>query len=136
MKIFIVCSKTAYGKVSEIKAKLEAAGHVVTVPNGFEEPGKEAELQKLSKEEFRAWKKGMLKRDKEIIQANDAILVLNVDKGDQKSYVGGATFLEIYNAFDLEKKIYLLNPAPDSMLRDEIEGMDPIVLNGDLSRIV
>lgn len=121
--------------VPQIKAELEQRGHVITIPNGFEDPGKEAELQALSKEEFQSWKRGMLKKDKEIISANDAILVLNFNKGDKKHYIGGATFLEIYNAFDLDKKIYLYNPVPEGMLKDEIEGMSPTILSGDLSKV-
>jgi nucleoside 2-deoxyribosyltransferase len=136
MNIFLVGSKTAYGKVPEVKAVLERAGHVVTVPNGYDNPSKEAELKKLSTEEFQSWKREMLKRDKEIIRANDAVLVLNVDKGDLKNYIGGATFLEIYNAFDLGKKIFLLNPVPEGMLKDEIEGMAPIIINGDLTKVL
>lgn len=136
MKIFIVCSKKNYDKVSSIKNTLEQAGHLVTVPNGYDEPDKEMELKLMDKEKFHFWKKEMLKKDKEIIKENDAILVLNFDKDSQKNYIGGATFLEIYNAFDLDKKIYLFNPIPDGMLRDEIEGMNPMVINGDLNKIL
>jgi len=136
MKIFIVCSKKNYNKVPSVKNNLEQAGHLITVPNGYDEPGKEMELRQMDKEKFRFWKKEMLKKDKEIIKANDAILVLNFDKESQKNYIGGATFLEIYNAFDLDKKIYLFNPVPDCMLQDEIEGMNPIIINGDLSKVV
>ena len=135
MNIFLVGSKAAYGKVPEIKFELEKVGHVVTFPNGYEDPGKETELKKMSSVEFQSWKKDMLKRDKEIVRANDAILVLNVDKSDLKNYIGGATFLEMYNAFDLGKKIYLLNPIPEGMLKDEIEGMTPIILNGDFAQV-
>jgi hypothetical protein len=136
MKIFIVCSKAAYGKVPEVQSVLVGAGHIVTPPNGYNDPGKEAELKAMSKEQFQEWKKSMLKKDKEIIRANDAILVLNVDKGDLKDYIGGATFLEIYNAFDFDKKIFLLNPIPNGILKDEIEGMVPVILNGDLTKVV
>lgn len=60
---------------------------------------------------------------------------MNVDKHGQKNYIGGATFLEMFKAFDLGKRIYLLNPIPDGMLTDEIIGLQPIVINGDLSLI-
>lgn len=136
MKIFLVGSKSAYSKVPEVQSVLEKAGHVVTPPNGYENPGKEAELKKMSPAEFQSWKKDMLKRDKEIIRANDAILVLNIDKGDLQNYIGGATFLEMYNAFDLGKKIYLLNPVLEGMLKDEIEGMAPVILNGDFTKVI
>ena len=69
----------------------------------------------------------------------DAVLVLNLDKEKNgkllKNYIGGATFLEMYDAFRLGKKIYLYNDIPDGMLYDEIEGFGPIIINGDLDQI-
>ena len=54
----------------------------------------------------------------------------------KKNYIGGATFLEIYDAFRLNKKIYLYNDIPEGMLYDEIQGFAPIIINGDLSKII
>jgi len=39
-------------------------------------------------------------------------------------------------AYILKKKIYLLNPIPDMIYTDEIIAMHPIVLNGDLTKIL
>ena len=50
----------------------------------------------------------MLRRDKENIEPNDAVLVLNFEKKGQRNYIGGATFLEIYNAWKMNKKLFLL----------------------------
>jgi hypothetical protein len=41
----------------------------------------------------------------------------------------------MYDAFRHGKKIFLYNPAPQGILHDEINGLRPIVLNGDLSEI-
>ena len=38
-------------------------------------------------------------------------------------------------AYYLEKPIYLLNPIPEMPYTSEIEAMEPIVLNSDLSKI-
>lgn len=81
----------------------------------------------------------MYKQSEETISDMDAVLVLNLDKEKNgkvfKNYIGGATFLEMYDAFRLGKKIYLYNDIPDGMLFDEIEGFDPIIINGDLNLI-
>jgi hypothetical protein len=77
----------------------------------------------------------MLKEDGELIKDNDAILVLNFEKNNIPNYIGGATFLEIFRGFDYGKKIFLYNPVPSNMLKDEIEGMNPVVINGDLNLI-
>ena len=135
MKIFITASKAAYPKVAEIKAALEEAGHTVTPPNGFSNPGQEEEIRRYTPEEYGEWKTGMIREDGMIVANHDAVLALNFDKNGQKNYIGGATFLELFKAFDLGKKIYLYNPIPDNMLRDELIGFQPIVINGDLRKI-
>jgi hypothetical protein len=66
----------------------------------------------------------------------DAVLVLNYDKNGYKNYIGGATFLEIYDAFRLNKKIYFVNDLPEGMLKDELIGFSPVVINEDLTKII
>lgn len=135
MKIFICASKHFYGKVAEIQKKLEEAGHKITLPNSYEEPLKEEEMKKAGKEEHLKWKSDMFKLQNIKIEDNDAILVLNFDKGDNKNYIGGAVFLEMFKAWELGRKIFLLNDIPESILKDEIIGFNPIIINGDLSKI-
>ena len=57
------------------------------------------------------------------------------DKNKTKNYVGGNTLIEIGQAYVNNKKIFLLNPIPEVSYRAEIEAIDPIILNGDLSAI-
>src|SRR3989344_2856023 len=103
MKIFIICSKHFYEKVMPIKKVLEAQGHRITLPNSFDEPFKEEEVKKQSKKEHIRWKQGMIRLQDTKIQAVDAVLVLNFEKHGQKNYIGGATFLEVFKAWDLGK---------------------------------
>jgi len=63
------------------------------------------------------------------------ILVVNFEKNGQKDYIGGATFLEMYKAFELGKKIFLYNPIPDNIMKDEIIGFAPTVIKGELLEI-
>jgi hypothetical protein len=77
----------------------------------------------------------MLRRDKQNIEPNDAILVLNFQKHHQPNYIGGATFLEIFRAWEMNKKLFLYNPIPDNIFKDELTGMNPLILNQDLSKI-
>jgi hypothetical protein len=136
MKIFITASKNAYTKVAEVKEQLESMGHIVTPPNGFSEPETEDATRQLSPEQYSAWKAEMIREDGRIVAANDAVLVLNLEKHGQPNYVGGATFFEMFKAFDLGKKIFMYNPIPDGMLTDEIIGLQPIVIDQDLSKII
>lgn len=136
MKIFITASKSAYDKVAEIKTLLEQAGHKVTPPNGYNVPEQESQTKQLSPEEYANWKSEMIREDGRIIAAHDAILVLNFEKRNQPNYIGGATFLEMFKAFDLGKKLYLYNPIPNGILTDEIIGLQPTVINADLSKVI
>jgi len=72
------------------------------------------------------------------IKNSDGILVLNFDKKGIKNYIGGNTLMEIAFAYVLGKKIFLINPIPDSVSYvDEIKAMvdETNILNGDLDKI-
>ena len=139
MKILIICSKKFYSKIEEVKKVLEEKNNEVFLPNCYDDPTAEQKMWDLGKEEHQKFKAKMYKQSEDTISEMDAVLVLNLDKEKEgeiiKNYIGGATFLEMYDAFRLGKKIYLYNDIPNGMLFDEIEGFDPIIINGDLSLI-
>jgi nucleoside 2-deoxyribosyltransferase len=71
------------------------------------------------------------------IDQSDAILVTNYEKKGIENYIGGNTFLEIGYAFGTGKKVYILHDLPtESAYKEEILGMRPHVLQGDISNIV
>ena len=135
MKIYIACSKYFYNKIPEIKKELEKLGHKITLPNSFEDPFKEEEIKKLSKEEHIKWKTKMMNDQINKIKENEAIIVLNFEKKSQLNYIGGATFMEIVKAWELEKNIYLYNKIPENIFTDELSAINPIILNGNLEKI-
>ncbi len=72
-----------------------------------------------------------------IMQGTDAVLVLNFDKNGIKNYVGGNTLMEIGFAHVLNQKIFMLNPIPEMpYCKTEIEAVKPIIINGDLKKII
>ena len=135
MKILIICSKAFYKDIEPIKEKLESMGHVVELPNSYYDGNVEDKAWKLGAKAHSEFKAKMFKMSEERIEKMDAVLTLNFDKNGKKNYIGGATFLELYEAFMQNKKIYLYNDIPEGMLYDEISGFSPIVINGDLSLI-
>jgi hypothetical protein len=135
MKIFLICSKKFYDKIPPIKERLEKTGHITTLPNCYDDPGTEERYRNLGNSEHSKWKAGMLKHSTDVIENNDAVLVLNFDKHGMKNYIGGATFLEMYDAFRLGKKIFLYNDIPEGILFDEIVGFGPIILGSDLNKV-
>lgn len=139
MKVLIICSKKFYSKIEEVKKALKKRHMEVFLPNCYDDPTTEQRMRDLGKEEHQKFKAKMYKQSEDTIFEMDAVLVLNLDKEKDgkiyKNYIGGATFLEMYDAFRLNKKIYLYNDIPDGILFDEIEGFGSIVINGNLDLI-
>ena len=133
MKILIICSKKFYPEIAKIKKRLEKKGHEITLPNSYEEPDAEELSWKAGiHSEF---KKRMFNQSRYTIEQMDAVLCLNFTKDDLVNYIGGATFLELYEAFMNGKKIYLYHDIPEGMLYDEISGFNPIIINEKLEMI-
>lgn len=80
-------------------------------------------------------KSQLFHRSRERVRQMDAVLALNFDKNGQKNYIGGSTFLELYEAFMEGKKIYLWNDIPEGLLYDEISAFSPAVIHGDLDKV-
>lgn len=43
--------------------------------------------------------------------------------------------MEIVKAWELNKKVFLYNPIPECIFTDELKGMRPVVIGGDLSKL-
>ncbi len=132
MKITI-CGSMAFAKeMLEIKRKLESQNHTVIVPTNTDKYA-DGIIDVENK-----WEKNKLDVIRvyfEEIKKTDAILVINKDKNNIKNYVGGNSLIEIAFAHVLNKKIFLLNPVPQINYSDEIEAMNPVIINNDLSKI-
>jgi len=146
MKITICGSIAFFNGMLSIKKELETMGHEVDLPptevkdeNGNMIPIAEYYRRRKEASEDEKWiwdrKAEAIMWHFKKVEWSDAILVLNYDKNDIKNYIGGNTLIEIGIAFFLQKKIYLLNPIPEISYKEEILGMKPIIINGDLSKI-
>ncbi len=136
-KIFIACSKWNYPYIERVQNRLEQLGYEVILPNCIEDPFIEERIKKEQStlEHVEFFKKSFLESIKKS-KESDAILVLNMDKVQEEkcypNYIGGATFLEMYDSYLLNHPIYLYHDIPEGMLSDEIEGMGSIALKGEL----
>ncbi|OGG01604.1 hypothetical protein A2Z33_07470 [Candidatus Gottesmanbacteria bacterium RBG_16_52_11] len=137
MTITICGSMQFHGEMRRLKKDLEAAGHTVFVPKGIDLMDtagyvvpQEDDLRIAHKIEH-----DFIREHFRRIEKCDAILVANYAKKGIPDYIGGNTFLEMGLAFWLGKKIYLLNPVPDMEYRTEMHAMQPVVIDGDLSKI-
>lgn len=140
MNIMIAASSVFAKEMVEYKGKLEKLGHKNNLHEHYiaQGNGQMKDLIDRMHNEHALVKKenDYIRYHYNEIKGSDAILVLNFDKNGIHNYIGANTFLEISYAHVLNKKIYLLNDMPDqSYIKDELEAMEPIILNGDLSRI-
>ena len=135
MKVFIACSKYFYSEIKRVVEILEGLGHEISYPNSYDDPFAEERFKEMSAEEHIKWKRMMMAKDKENIEPVDAVLVLNFEKKGISNYIGGATFLEVYKAWELGKKIFFYNDLPKCSFTDELIGINPVVINGELGLV-
>jgi nucleoside 2-deoxyribosyltransferase len=134
MTITICGSIKFYDDMVEIQKDLEKMGHTVLMPV------KAAGVDYWPEDNTSRVKakKGLelISEHYRKIEESDAVLVVNITKGDIKNYVGANTFLELGYAHYLKKKIYLFNPIPDQpYLIDEMLTIEPIILNQNLNKL-
>lgn len=152
MKITICGSIAFYTDMEEIGRALEAQGHEVKIP---ELPSDVVEVVGNKKMYFGEYieknggidafspshplwdiKAKAIKEHYDKIEWCDAIVVVNNKKRGVEGYVGGNTLIEIGLAFYLKKPIYLLNPMSSELsYKQEVLGMKPVLLNGDVSLV-
>lgn len=92
-------------------------------------------FEQENEKQDRKIKDDVIRKYFDIIKSQDAILLVNHKKNGIQGYIWGNTFLEMWFAHVLNKKIYLLNNIPEMSYSDEIRAMQPVVLEGNLSRI-
>lgn len=153
MKITVCGSIAFYQEMEELKISLEANGHEVYIPLlSNEAPAEMGGGNKIYFGQYiednggidafpighQIWdlKEKAIRDHYNKIDWCDAIIVSNHEKRGIAGYIGGNTLIEIGVAFYLNKKIYVLNPISSELsYRQEIYGMKPLMLDGDISLI-
>ncbi|MCJ7816677.1 MAG: hypothetical protein MUP55_02355 [Candidatus Aenigmarchaeota archaeon] len=123
MKITIVGNMSFFDKFVEAKDFLHKKGHKVIVPEKDPFPNPPPTVKRKLMEDFN-----------ENLKKSDGILVMNYTKDGKENHIGANSLMEIGMAFILQKKIFVLNPAPE-FCKDELEAIKVKVLNGDLTKI-
>jgi len=139
MIITILGSSTFSKQMVEYRDKLIKFGHKVNLHEHYIAQGKGGMkdlIARMNQEHANVKKEyDYIKYHYNEIISSDAVLVLNFDKNGIKNYIGGNTLMELGQAYVNDKKIFLLNSIPDMQYKDEIEAMEPIIINGDLTKI-
>ena len=136
MRIGIIGSMKFTDKMIEVREKLKEMGHDAFLTD-LHEPFLDKTDEEI--EQIKIHQKQHMDAIREFwraMQSADAVLVLNYDKNGIKNYIGGNTLMEMGFAHVLNQKIFMLNPIPEMpYCKSEIEAVNPIIINGDLSKI-
>lgn len=139
MKLMIICSTSFYNKLQPIIDKLECLGHELLLPNQYDGVNNEHHYEKLTDEEYIEFFKTEFTLSRNKIASVDGVFAINFSKEKNgkilENYIGASTFLEMYEAFMGNKKIFLLNEIPNNMLYDEIKGFNPIIVKDNFDII-
>lgn len=130
MKITICGSMKFDPEMTDIKQQLEARGYEVDKPNIVEGHSYGDDLDKNAH-----LKRGFIDEHFAKIDTSDAILVVNHEKNGVENYIGGNTLMEITYAYAHGLEVFLLNPVPDVSYGDEIRGIHPVLLDGDIANV-
>ena len=140
-----ICSSALFARQSrEVKERLERMGfEVFLYPQKVEVNGKTIDVDEYYKmrknnltRELLEIKRRLIDEHIEKIKNSDAVLVLNLDKGENRGYVGGNTFLEMGIAYFLSKKVFIWKkPSEDLPYFEELLALNPIFIEEDLDRI-
>ncbi len=140
MKITICGSLKFIGEMNAVKHELEKAGHSVLVPLSAQLNQTKEHWQNVKNENpgrFFSIKSQRIKKHFDEIKSSDAVVVLNYDKDEKRSYIGPNTLMEIAIAFEHGKKIFILNRlSEDDPYYDEILSVSPLFLDGKLTDVV
>jgi diphthamide synthase subunit DPH2 len=140
--IAICCSASFYRQALEAQEILQHQGYKVYIPYTAGIMKKRGDFKV---EHYKTWYKNpkdytrkarLMRLHFSKILKSDAIVVLNYEKKGMKGYIGGNTLMEMAIAFHYKKPIYVLNPVDKtSLLYEEILGMNPVFLQGNLKKL-
>ncbi|EFK96035.1 Maf-like protein [sediment metagenome] len=132
MRIVICGSMKLANKMKEAKAVLEKAGHDVVLP-----PDTDASVANpnLNEEIEYCIRTDVIRNHFRLIADADAVLTLNYERKGIPGYIGSNTLMDMAIAHYLKKRVFLLYPVPDTDCAVEVKIMQPVILDGDISRV-
>ena len=142
-KIITICASVSFYKdIPAIEKQLKALRFQVKLPESLYTM---IQTKNFNTESYKPWfqdpsyykrKTQYIKRHNKKIAESNAILVLNNEKKGVKGYIGGNVLMEMAVAFHLKKRIYIYNQIDEkSPLKEEILGVQPIIIDQDLTKI-
>lgn len=140
MKVMISGSMAFSKEMMETKKALEALGHVVLVPHDIETHLENPDfVDDLQHNLPYAQETDIMRKCFALVAESDGVLVLNLDRKGISGYIGTSTLMEIGLAYYLQKKLFLYKDIPhwdEVRWAHEINIMQPVIIHGDLKKVV
>jgi hypothetical protein len=141
IKTIVICSSASFYKdLFPIQIMLKKLGYKVILPSTAKVMKRNNNFDVAA---HKTWyknpgdyhkKRALIDKHFQKIIKGDAILVTNFAKNGVKGYIGGNTLMEITLAYFFKKPIFILNDiAADLPIKEEIFGINPVFLKGDLN---
>lgn len=140
--IAVCASVNFYRELIGIEKELKQLGFRVLIPVTAKRMAKKNDF---STEKHKTWwqnpadykiKKHLMDLHFRKIRKADLVLVVNKEKNGLPGYIGGNTLMEISLAYFLKKPVFLLHPVDEKLgFYEEILGLNPTVLDGDLKKL-
>lgn len=125
--------------IVNVKKQLDHLGHIALIPHGTEPHLRDNKfVEKLGDNLEYCIKNNIMKKNFDMVEGSDAILVLNLKRNNVNGYIGVSVLMEMAVAHHLGKKIFILNQIPHfnkHRWAQEVRIMQPVILNGDFAKI-
>jgi hypothetical protein len=142
-KIITICSSAShYKELLKIEEELKKLGFKTKIPttarvmqktNNFDV--KFYKTWYKNKKDYKKKTSFMLMHFSKIINSN-LVLIVNMDKNGIKGYIGGNVLMEMAIAFHYKKQIFIYNNISEDLpIKEEVYGLRPIFINGNLEKI-
>jgi hypothetical protein len=142
-KITLCSSASMYQKLIEIEKKLLKMRFEVEVPISARKMEESGDYKMKGKKVWMEDPSQFYKKTELMdahfkkVEAGDAVLVVNLDKGDVKGYIGGNVLMEMMLAYYLKKPIYVWKHIEkEHPFYEEILGMNVVFLDEDLTNLL
>ena len=133
--IALSASISTYDRVIPLSDQLVEIGLRVALPAMAERMKTEGRANEEARIDWPARSDGYTYKEK-LMRDHFASVARSDEKNGKPNYIGGNVLMEMTVAFYLKKPIFILNSAPqDSPLIDEIMGVRPVFLHGDITNL-
>ena len=121
-----------FDQMRKLHNQLQALGIEAFLP---EKEELKISLDKMEESEVANWKELFIKAHLEKIKQSNGVLIANFHKNGIPGYIGANTLMEMAFAYAFNKSIFLLHEPGSQACKEEVLGLNAVVINENLMNI-